>query len=273
MDIGLAPAFLAGLISFVSPCVLPLVPAYIGYLGGTAVTTAGTTQRSHYITFLHALFFVLGFTSIFVLLGATASAVGQLLNQQVYTIQKIGGVIVILFGLHMIGLFTALEGAIQARPAWRESIVGRALLPILRWFNSLLYTEKRVHMQTNPGLGFFSSFLVGIFFAAGWTPCVGPILGTILLAASSAESVTRGTIVLTAYSLGLGIPFLLTGLLLESMTGLLRRARPYLGVISFISGLFLIYVGFLLFTHQLGVLGARLQELLPWLTEFSTRHG
>lgn len=273
MDIGLAPAFLAGLISFVSPCVLPLVPAYIGYLGGTAVTTAGTTQRSHYITFLHALFFVLGFTSIFVLLGATASAVGQLLNQQVYTIQKIGGVIVILFGLHMIGLFTALEGAIQARPAWRESIVGRALLPILRWFNSLLYTEKRVHMQTNPGLGFFSSFLVGIFFAAGWTPCVGPILGTILLAASSAESVTRGTIVLTAYSLGLGIPFLLAGLLLESMTGLLRRARPYLGVISFISGLFLIYVGFLLFTHQLGVLGARLQELLPWLTEFSTRHG
>lgn len=273
MDIGLAPAFLAGLISFVSPCVLPLVPAYIGYLGGTAVTTAGTTQRSHYITFLHALFFVLGFTSIFVLLGATASAVGQLLNQQVYTIQKIGGVIVILFGLHMIGLFTALEGAIQARPAWRESIVGRALLPILRWFNSLLYTEKRVHMQTNPGLGFFSSFLVGIFFAAGWTPCVGPILGTILLAASSAESVTRGTIVLTAYSLGLGIPFLLTGLLLESMTGLLRRARPYLGIISFISGLFLIYVGFLLFTHQLGVLGTRLQELLPWLTEFSTRHG
>lgn len=273
MDIGLAPAFLAGLISFVSPCVLPLVPAYIGYLGGTAVTTAGTTQRSHYITFLHALFFVLGFTSIFVLLGATASAVGQLLNQQVYTIQKIGGVIVILFGLHMIGLFTALEGAIQARPAWRESLVGRALLPILRWFNSLLYTEKRVHMQTNPGLGFFSSFLVGIFFAAGWTPCVGPILGTILLAASSAESVTRGTIVLTAYSLGLGIPFLLTGLLLESMTGLLRRARPYLGIISFISGLFLIYVGFLLFTHQLGVLGARLQELLPWLTEFSTRHG
>lgn len=273
MDIGLAPAFLAGFISFVSPCVLPLVPAYIGYLGGTAVTTAGTTQRSHYITFVHALFFVLGFTSIFVLLGATASAVGQLLNQQVYTIQKIGGVIVILFGLHMMGLFTALEGAIQARPAWRESIVGRALLPILRWFNSLLYTEKRVHMQTNPGLGFFSSFLVGIFFAAGWTPCVGPILGTILLAASSAESVTRGTIVLTAYSLGLGIPFLLTGLLLESMTGLLRRARPYLGIISFISGLFLIYVGFLLFTHQLGVLGARLQELLPWLTEFSTRHG
>ncbi len=273
MDIGLAPAFLAGFISFVSPCVLPLVPAYIGYLGGTAVTTAGTTQRSHYITFVHALFFVLGFTSIFVLLGATASAVGQLLNQQVYTIQKIGGVIVILFGLHMMGLFTALEGAIQARPAWRESLVGRALLPILRWFNSLLYTEKRVHMQTNPGLGFFSSFLVGIFFAAGWTPCVGPILGTILLAASSAESVTRGTIVLTAYSLGLGIPFLLTGLLLESMTGLLRRARPYLGIISFISGLFLIYVGFLLFTHQLGVLGARLQELLPWLTEFSTRHG
>ena len=94
-----------------------------------------------------------------------------------------------------------------------------------------------------------------------------------MLAAAWDESLTRDPIVLTAYSLGLGIPFLLTGLLLESMTGLLRRARPYLGIISFISGLFLIYVGFLLYTHQLGVLGARLQELLPWLTEFSTRHG
>ncbi|WP_423223620.1 cytochrome c biogenesis CcdA family protein [Candidatus Amarolinea aalborgensis] len=273
MDIGVIPAFVAGFISFVSPCVLPLVPAYIGYLGGTAVTTAGTTQRNNYVTFLHAVFFVLGFTSIFVLLGATASAVGQLLNQEVYTIQKIGGVIVILFGLHMMGLFTAIERAIQARPTWRDSVVGQVALPALKWFNSLLYTEKRVHVQANPTLGFFSSFLVGIFFAAGWTPCVGPILGTILLAASSAESVGRGTVVLTAYSLGLGIPFLLTGLLLESMTGVLRRARPYLGVISFISGLFLIYVGFLLFTHQLGVLGARLQELLPWLTEFSTRNG
>ena len=102
---------------------------------------------------------------------------------------------------------------------------------------------------------------------------MGPILGTILLTASSANSVTRGIVVLTAYSLGLGIPFLLTGLLLESMTGALRRARAYLGVISFISGLFLVYIGYLLFTYQLGALGARLQELLPWLTEFTTRNG
>ncbi|MFZ1464893.1 MAG: cytochrome c biogenesis protein CcdA [Anaerolineae bacterium] len=273
MDIGIVPAFVAGLISFVSPCVLPLVPAYIGYLGGTAVTTVGTTERNSYVTFLHAIFFVLGFTAIFVLLGATASALGQLLNQQVYAIQRVGGVIVILFGLHMMGLFTALERAIQARPAWRDSAVGQVALPVLGWFNSLLYTERRVHVQTRPGLGFFSSFLVGIFFAAGWTPCVGPILGTILLTASSANSVTRGIVVLTAYSLGLGIPFLLTGLLLESMTGALRRARAYLGVISFISGLFLVYIGYLLFTYQLGVLGARLQELLPWLTEFTTRNG
>ena len=109
MDIGIVPAFVAGLISFLSPCVLPLVPAYIGYLGGTAVTTVGTTERNSYVTFLHAIFFVLGFTAIFVLLGATASALGQLLNQQVYAIQRVGGVIVILFGLHMMGLFTALE--------------------------------------------------------------------------------------------------------------------------------------------------------------------
>ncbi len=273
MDLGLVAVFIAGLASFASPCVLPLVPAYIGYLGGKAVAVTGMAQRNNYLTFVHAIFFVLGFSSIFILLGATASAVGQLLNQHLYTIQKFGGVIVIIFGLHMLGLFSALERFIEARPALSGNLIGQAVLAVLRLFNLLLYTDRRIQQEAAPDLSFFSSFLVGVFFAAGWTPCIGPILGTILLWASSTESVTRGIVMLAAYSLGLGIPFLLTGLLLESMTGLLRRARRYLGVISFLSGLFLIYIGILLYNNQLGLLAARLQELLPWLTEFSTRNG
>lgn len=273
MDMGFLPAFVAGLISFASPCVLPLVPAYIGYLGGTAVTTAGTTQRSQYTTLIHAFFFVMGFTAIFVALGATASALGQLLNQYIYTIQQIGGVIVIVMGLHMMGLFRVVERRIEASPGVRDSFFGKVVLAPIRWLNGLLYSDKRMQVQSGPNMGYLSSFLVGIFFAAGWTPCVGPILSTILFMAAGTQTVTQGIVLLFAYSLGLGIPFLVTGLLLESATPLLRRANRYLPYISFISGLFLIYIGILLFTGQLGVLAARLQQWVPWLTEFATRNG
>lgn len=273
MELGIIPAFIAGLISFASPCVLPLVPAYIGYLGGTAVTTAGTTQRNQYATLIHAFFFVMGFTAIFVALGATASALGQLLNEYVYTIQQVGGVIVIIMGLHMMGVFRIVERRIDASPSLRDSFFGKVILGPIRWLNGLLYSDKRVHVQSGSGMGYLSSFLVGIFFAAGWTPCVGPILSTILFMAAGTQTVTQGIVLLLAYSLGLGIPFLITGLLLESATPLLRRANRYLPLISFISGLFLIYIGILLFTGQLGVLAARLQQLMPWLTEFATRNG
>lgn len=187
-------------------------------------------RRFH--TFLHSVFFVLGFTVIFVALGATATALGRLLLGVRSWIQRIGGVLVIILGLHTMGLIT---------------------IPFL-------YSEKRVHVQASPRLGYLSSFLVGLFFAAGWTPCLGPVLAAMLAWAASADTVGQGVVMLTFYSLGFGIPFLLTGLLFEAATGFLRKINRHMRVISMISGVFLIAIGLLMLTDSLtslsGLLGA-----------------
>ncbi len=182
--------------------------------------------------FLHSVFFVLGFTVIFVALGATATALGQLLLGARLWIQRIGGILVIILGLHTMGLIT---------------------IPFL-------YSEKRVHVEANPRLGYFSSFLVGLFFAAGWTPCLGPVLATMLTWAASANEVWQGVVMLTFYSLGFGIPFLLTGLLLDAATGWLRKLNRHMRVISVVSGILLLAIGLLMLTDSLtrvsGLLGA-----------------
>lgn len=179
-----------------------------------------------YTTFLHSLFFVLGFSAIFVALGATASFIGQILVSSRVWVERIGGVIVIIFGLHMLGVIE---------------------IPFL-------YSEKRVHVEANPSLGYLSSFVIGLSFAAGWTPCVGPVLGAALTWAASTQTVGQGVVMLSVYSLGLGLPFLLTGLVLETASGILRRLNRYMGVISKASGMLLILVGFLLFTERLSFL-------------------
>jgi cytochrome c-type biogenesis protein len=179
-----------------------------------------------YATFLHSLFFVLGFSAIFVALGATASFVGQILLSSRVWVERIGGIIVIIFGLYMIGVIE---------------------IPFL-------YSEKRVHVEAKPGLGYLSSFVIGLAFAAGWTPCVGPVLGAALTWAASTQTVRQGVVMLSAYSLGLGLPFLLTGLALETMSGILRRLNRYMGVVSKVSGVLLILVGLLLFTERLSLL-------------------
>lgn len=179
-----------------------------------------------YVTFLHSLFFVLGFSAIFVALGATASFVGQILLSSRVWVERIGGIIVIIFGLYMIGVIE---------------------IPFL-------YSEKRVHVEAKPGLGYLSSFVIGLAFAAGWTPCVGPVLGAALTWAASTQTVGQGVVVLSAYSLGLGLPFLLTGLALETMSGILRRLNRYMGVVSKVSGVLLILMGLLLFTDRLSFL-------------------
>jgi len=179
-----------------------------------------------YATFLHSLFFVLGFSAIFVALGATASFVGQILLSSRVWVERIGGIIVIIFGLYMIGVIE---------------------IPFL-------YSEKRVHVEAKPGLGYLSSFVIGLSFAAGWTPCVGPVLGAALTWAASTQTVGQGVVMLSAYSLGLGLPFLLTGLVLETASGILRRLNRYMGVISKASGVLLILMGLLLFTDRLSFL-------------------
>lgn len=225
-SITLPLALFAGLLSFLSPCVLPLVPAYLGYLSGATVSQTGEAQAKRFATFLHALFFVLGFSAIFVALGATASFIGQLLTQHIYALQKIGGIIVITFGLHTIGLIK---------------------IPFL-------YYEARAEMKARPGLGYLSSFLIGLVFAAGWTPCVGTVLSAIFFLAADTQTAGQGMLLLTAYSLGLGLPFLLVGGAFETISPWLRKLNRHLNVVSVISGIFLIAVGVAIFAGWLGYL-------------------
>lgn len=173
--------------------------------------------------FLHSLFFVLGFTLIFVALGATATALGQLLLGVRVWIQRIGGLMVILLGLHLMGVIS---------------------IP-------LLYSEKRIQLQAAPRPGFLSSFLLGLFFAAGWTPCLGPVLATMLAWAASTANLWQGVVMLTFYSLGFGLPFLLTGLLFDAAAGWLRRLNRHLRIVSIISSLLLIGIGLLMLTDSL----------------------
>jgi cytochrome c-type biogenesis protein len=234
MSISVSPllAFAAGFLSFVSPCVLPLVPAYVGYLGGHA-SREGATPTSRWRVLVHGVFFVLGFSTIFVALGAAASGIGRLLFAYKSTLAQIGGVVVVIFGLHTLGLVK---------------------IPFL-------YYDTRRHSQPRPELGYLSSTLMGFFFGAGWSPCVGPTLGAILTLALSEATVGQGALLLLVYSMGLGIPFLLIALGIDRASGLLRRARPLMRAVTIVSGLFLIALGMLLFTNRLGWLS-------QWLPPF-----
>jgi len=220
-------ALFAGLLSFLSPCVLPLVPAYLGYLSSASVGRSDeASPRQRWTTLLHALFFVLGFTVVFVALGATASFVGQLLQRHIYTLQRIGGVVVIVFGLHTIGVIK---------------------IPFL-------YTEARAEMKARPKLGYLSSFIIGLVFAAGWTPCVGTVLAAIFFLAADTQTAGQGMALLAAFSLGLGLPFLLVGGAFETIAPWLRKLNRRLNVVSVISGVFLIIVGVAIFTDSLDYL-------------------
>ena len=226
-DITIGLVFLAGLASFLSPCVLSLVPVYIGYLGGRA---AGGESTSHnrWITFTHGLAFVLGFSLVFILFNIIAGALGGLFFNLRTWLAKIGGVVVIIFGLHMIGVFR---------------------IPFLEY-------DVRVHSQTDPRWGYLSSFLMGIFFSAGWSPCVGPILGAIMTFALNGGSVLRGTMLGAVYSAGLAVPFLLAALGIGWVTTLLRRYNKIMRIAEIVMGALLIVSGLLLFLGSFSVLAS-----------------
>jgi cytochrome c-type biogenesis protein len=230
-SIGFSLAFLAGLASFLSPCVFSLVPAYVGYLGGRSAAIAGSADENRLLTFSHGLAFVLGFSTVFILLGLGASALGNLLFDLRPILTKVGGVVVVIFGLHMTGIFR---------------------IPFLQ------YDLRR---QTAPDrrLGYFSSAMLGVFFSAGWSPCVGPILGTILTLSLSGGSVTQGAQLLAAYSAGLAIPFLIAATQISLVTRAIRRYGKSMHYIEIGMGLIMIIVGILLFMgrfEQLATLGA-----------------
>lgn len=212
-------AFLAGLASFLSPCVFSLVPAYVGYLGGRAAGS-GDQQPNRWLTFSHGVAFVLGFSMVFILLGVAASFAGGLLYDLRFWLAKIGGFVVIVFGLHMIGVFH---------------------IPFLAY-------DTRVQQAPDPKMGYLSSALMGIFFSAGWSPCVGPILGTILTFAANGGSVSLGATLLAFYSAGLAIPFLVAALGIGWVTTILKKYNKAMRYVEIAMGVLLVIVGIMLFT-------------------------
>ena len=226
-----AVAFTAGLLSFLSPCVLPLIPSYVGFITGMTVEEV---ERRRWTALLHGLWFVGGFTLVFVLLGAAASAVGGLLREYQVWLGRIGGVLLILFGLYLLGVL---------RPAF-------------------LMRERRVQVSRKP-LGYFGSGVVGFTFGAAWTPCIGPILGGILTIAATQAGLAKGMLLLTIYALGLAVPFLVTAVALDRFLIWFQRFRPYIVWVDRIAGGMLIVLGILLITDRFTVLAGYLQGLTP----------
>src|SRR5256886_917983 len=224
-------AFAAGLLSFLSPCVLPLIPSYVGFLTGLTLEELEVRRGT---ALIHAGWFVTGFALVFVALGATASALGAVLLHSQVWIGRIGGVIVLLFGLYLVGVL---------RPAF-------------------LLRERKVQLAHKP-VGYVGSAVVGITFGAAWTPCIGPILGAILTLAAAQASVGHGAALLTAYSLGLAVPFLLTALALDRFLVWFQRFRPYIVWVERIAGILLIILGLLLVTDRFTLLASWLQGLTP----------
>ncbi len=232
-NLSIGVAFLAGLLSFISPCVLALVPAYVGHLSSRAVTTSGHVTANRWATLSHGLAFVLGFSMVFVLLGMAASAVGALLFDLQGILVRIGGLVVIAFGLHTMGVLH---------------------IPFLDY-------DTRRQKAPDARLGYLSSALMGVFFSAGWAPCVGPVLGAVLTMALTADGVNRGAVLLSAYSLGLGIPFLLAAAGLGNVSRLLKRYGRYLRYVSIATGILLVIIGILLFTGVYSGTMARLANV------------
>lgn len=216
-QISVGLAFLAGLASFLSPCVFSLVPAYVGYLGGRAAG-GESNSKNRWITFSHGLAFVLGFSFVFVFLGIAAAFAGGVLFDLRLWLTKIGGIVVIAFGLHMIGVFH---------------------IPFLAY-------DTRVQQAPDPKMGYLSSALMGVFFSAGWSPCVGPVLGAILTVVFNGGSISQGAVLLTSYSIGLGIPFLVAALGIGWVTNILKNYAKTMRYVEIVMGVILLVVGVML---------------------------
>jgi cytochrome c-type biogenesis protein len=241
-NVSLVAAFVAGVLSFISPCVLPLVPGYLSFIsgvtldemrGGGSAPLVATARRQVLIT---SFAFVVGFSLVFVALGASASALGQFLMERLTLLGRIAGIIIIVFGLHTMGLLK------------------------IGW----LYQEKRVQAQRKP-TGLVGAALVGIAFAFGWTPCIGPILAAILAVAAAQETIMEGVRLLAVYSLGLGIPFLLTSVAVNQFFAAFAKIRRYYHAIEVASGALMVAIGVLIFTNRFTIIA---QFLTPYLPTF-----
>ena len=241
-DIGLGGAFLAGILSFLSPCVLPIVPPSLAFIAGMSfdeMTDEKAGRRGRLV--LATMAFVLGFATIFVLLGATASTIGQLLQQYRDIVAVIAGGIIILLGLHFLGVFRMM----------------------------MLYREVRAQPRQRP-VGLAGAYVAGLAFAFGWTPCVGPVLTSILFVAGAQDTAMQGAVLLLVYALGIGVPFVVAAAFLEQFMGFMQRFRRHLDVMEKIIGGFLIITGILIMTGAMNAIGEWIQKTFPALMEFGT---
>lgn len=233
-QISLIAAFSAGLLSFVSPCVLPLVPSYISYITGLSVeqlTDASERSKFKKAIIVNALIFIAGFSAVFIAFGASASLIGQMLITYQDHIRRIGGLLIVIFGLYLLGILNI----------------------------NFLKMEHRFQFRNRP-VGYLGSFLIGVAFAAGWTPCVGPVLGTILLYAGTTDSLWSGVMLLTSYSLGLGLPLFLTALGVDRFLAYFKQARAYLWGVSTVSGVLLVVVGVMIYANSLTMITSFLER-------------
>lgn len=223
-NVSFLMAFSAGLLSFLSPCVLPLVPAYISYLTGTALSDIKTGKQKLNLIY-KSIGFIIGFSIIFITMGASVSTLGKLFAANLNILKKVGGILIVIFGLHMTGIFKI----------------------------KILYSEKRLlpfgDGNKNPG-----PIFLGMAFAVGWTPCIGPILSSILIYAGSMNTIGKGIFLLIMYSLGMAVPFLLTALAIESFSDFFRKFKKYIPAASIVSGVLIIIMGVLVFSNKLTLL-------------------
>ena len=225
----------AGLISFLSPCVLPLIPGYISYISGSSLNELLEKKN---VNLIPIILFTFGFSIVFIVFGAASTFLGQVLLQNSYELRIAAGLVIILFSLHIIGIIN------------------------LKFLNY----EKRI--QTNSNNRFYSPILIGMAFAFGWTPCIGPILGSILVLAATEESVNKGILLLIFYSLGLAVPFVLSGYLIQKFLIFSKNFKKNINLVSKSGGIILLITGFLILTNQLQALGYYLLNVLPFLQNF-----
>jgi len=234
-QVSIFAAFSAGLLSFVSPCVLPLVPSYVSYITGLSLeqlSDVAERQRFRKTIILNSLLFIAGFSTVFIAFGASASFFGQILYQYQDVIRKLGAILIIIFGLYLLGLF--------------------------KW--KFLMMEHRLFQFGNRPVGYLGSYLIGTAFAAGWTPCVGPILGAILAYASTTDSMMSGVMLLAAYSAGLGLPLFITAFSVDSFLNYFKKARGYMGGVSIVSGACLVVIGGMIYVDSLTLLTGFLER-------------
>ena len=233
--IELAIALGAGLISFLSPCVLPLIPGYISYISGSSLNELIEKKN---INLIPIILFTLGFSLVFIIFGAASTFLGQVLLQNSYELRIVAGLVIIIFSLHILGLIN------------------------LKFLNY----EKRIN--TNIKSNFFSPILIGMAFAFGWTPCIGPILGSILVLAATEESLSKGVMLLFFYSIGLAIPFIFSGYLIQKFLIFSKNFKKNIKLVSRIGGVILLITGILIITNQLQALGFYLLNIFPFLQNF-----